>query len=63
VPHGDDDGPELLARRREVILPALGAALSLDHADLLQLAQALDEQRLRHARDAAADVVEAAAAA
>ena len=62
-PH--DDRPQLLARRRQVVLgPApVGAPATLDHAGGLELAQPLGEQAARHQRHAALQVVEAVAAA
>ena len=56
----DHDRAQLLAGGGEVVLGAARAGAPLDHADLLELAQALREQRRRHPRHAAADIVEAA---
>ena len=64
VAEGHHDRAQLLAGAGEVVLGAGAAAGdALDDADLLELAQPLREQRRRHARHAAADVVEAGAAA
>src|SRR5688572_4110823 len=63
VPEREHDRAQLLRGRRRVVLDACIDLPPLDDPHLLQLLQPRGEQRRRHARNAPAQVVEAAAAA